>query len=259
MRPAVPPTPVAVVTGASRGIGRRLCEDLAAAGFDVVATARSTESRRGRLPGTVEETARAVEAHGRRALAVPLDVRDDAAVARLADRVYEELGRCDLLVNNAALAPPKPALQDSLERWRLGVDVNVNGPFYFIYHFAPRMAQAGGGRVINVSSGASQAPEFGRASYTTTKAALEAMTRALAHDLRGRVAVNCIQLEVPVWTEGFAATLPPDVDFPFEDPVIMSDAVLWLSERPLDFTGQVLTIAALRAQGAVRPVTRAKR
>jgi NAD(P)-dependent dehydrogenase (short-subunit alcohol dehydrogenase family) len=255
----MPPYPVAVVTGASRGIGRRLCVDLAAAGFDVVATARSSQESPGRLPGTVEDTARAVEAHGRRALAVSLDVRDEAAVERLAERVYEVFGRCDLVVNNAALAPPRPALQDSTQRWRLGVDVNVNGPFYFIYHFAPRMAEAGGGRVVNVSSGASQAPEFGRAGYTTTKAALEAMTRALAHDLRGRVAVNCVQLEVPVWTEGFAATLPPGVDFPFEDPVIMSDAVLWLSERPLEYTGRVLTIAALRAEGAVRPPTRARR
>jgi hypothetical protein len=73
------------------------------------------------------------------------------------------------------------------------------------------------------------------------------------------VALNCIQLELPVWTEGFAATLPPGVDFPFEDPVIMSDAVLWLARQPLDVTGQVLTIAELRARGAVRPFTPAKR
>ena len=253
------PAPVAVVTGASRGIGRQLCLDLAAAGYDVVATARSSDTSRGRLPGTVEETARGVEKAGRRALAVGLDGRDVAGVAGLAARVYDELGRCDLVVNNAALAPPRPALEDKVERWRLAMDVNVNGPFYFVYHFAPRMAEAGGGRVVNISSGASQAPEFGRASYTTTKAALEAMTRSLAHDLRGRVAVNCIQLELPVWTEGFAATLPPGVDLPFEDPVIMSDAVLWLARQPLDVTGEVLTIAELRQRGAVRGFTPARR
>jgi NAD(P)-dependent dehydrogenase (short-subunit alcohol dehydrogenase family) len=250
---------VAVVTGASRGIGRRLCVDLARAGYDVVCTARSSDASRGRLPGTVEETARAVEAEGRRALAAALDVRDEAGVAALAERVFGELGRCDLLVNNAALAPPRPALEDTTARWRLGIDVNVNGPFYAIYHFAPRMAEAGGGRVVNISSGASQAPEFGRAGYTTTKAALEAMTRSLAHDLRGRVAVNCVRLEVPVWTEGFAATLPPGVEFPFEDAVIMSDAVLWFARQPLDVTGEVLDIAALRARGAVRPFTPARR
>ena len=92
-----------------------------------------------------------------------------------------------------------------------------------------------------------------------SKAALEAMTLSLAHDLRGRVAVNCVRLEVPVWTEGFAATLPRDTPLPFEDPVIMSDAVLWLAAQPLDVTGRVLTIAELREQGHVRPFTPARR
>jgi NAD(P)-dependent dehydrogenase (short-subunit alcohol dehydrogenase family) len=250
---------VALVTGASRGIGRQLAIDLAKRGFDVVCAARSTAGQRGPLPGTVDETAEQVRRAGRRALAVAIDVRDDESVASLAQRVFDELGRCDLLVNNAAVAPPKPALRDTTKRWRLGVDVNVNGPFYFIYHFAPRMIAAGGGRVVNISSGAADAPEFGRANYMTTKAALEAMTRALAHDLRGKVAVNCIRLELPVWTEGFAATLPAGVEFEFEDPVIMSDAVLWLAEQPLGYSGHVLTIGELRRKGAVRPVTRARR
>jgi NAD(P)-dependent dehydrogenase (short-subunit alcohol dehydrogenase family) len=251
--------PVALVTGASRGIGKRLCVDLARAGYDVVCTARSSEDRPGKLPGTIEETARLVCEEGRRALPVALDVRDEEAVAALADRVYAEWNRCDLLVNNAALAPPKPALEDSTKRWRTGVDVNLNGPFYMIYYFAPRMIEAGEGRVVNISSGVSQSPEFGRAGYMTTKAALEAMTRALAHDLSGDVAVNCVQLEVAVWTEGFAATLPEDTPIPFEDPVIMSDAVLWFARQPLDFTGRVMTIADLREMGVVRPVTPAKR
>jgi NAD(P)-dependent dehydrogenase (short-subunit alcohol dehydrogenase family) len=93
----------------------------------------------------------------------------------------------------------------------------------------------------------------------TTKAALEAMTRALAFDLAGKVAVNCIQLEVAVWTEGFAATLPQDTPLPFEDAVIMSDAVLWFAKQPLELTGRVMNIAELRELGAVRPVTPAKR
>ena len=251
--------PVALVTGASRGIGKRLCVDLARTGYDVVCTARSSEGRPGKLPGTIEETARLVVEEGRRALSVALDVRDEEAVAKLADRVYAEWGRCDLLINNAALAPPKPALEDSTKRWRLGVDVNVNGPFYMIYYFAPRMVEAGEGRVLNISSGVSQMPEFGRAGYMTTKAALEAMTRALAFDLSGKVAVNCIQLEVPVWTEGFAATLPEDAPVPFEDAIIMTDAVLWFAKQALDITGKVLNIAELREMGVVRPVTLAKR
>ncbi len=244
--------PVAVVTGASRGIGKRLSIDLAAKGYDVVCTARSSSDSPGKLPGTIDETASLVEAAGTRALAVGLDVRDEEAVNALAERVFGEWGRCDLLINNAAVAPPGLSLQEPVKRWRLAVDVNVNGPFYFMHAFAPRMDQ---GRAINISSGASLAPQFERASYTVTKRALEALTECHAWELRKKVAVNCIQLELSVWTEGYTATLGEGNYDGFEDPVIMSDAVLWLAEQPIDYTGHVLTIAQMREMGVVRPVT----
>src|SRR5262245_19102591 len=252
-------TPVAVVTGASRGIGKRLCVDLATAGWDVVCTARNTASAPAKLPGTVDETAALVERVGRRAMAVALDVQDEHAIGALAERVYAEWGRCDLLINNAAVAPPRPALDDSIKRWRLAVDVNLNGPFYAMYHFCRRMAAAGGGHVINVSSGAAVMPEFGRASYTATKLALEGMTQALAHDLRGKVAINCIRIDIPIWSEGFDVTLPPNFDRSFfEDAVIMSDAVLWLVRQDLGVSGRIVTLTELRRQGVVRPETRHK-
>jgi len=102
---------VAVVTGASRGIGKRLSVDLAANGYDIVCTARSSSESPGKLPGTIDETASLVEAQGRKAMAVGLDVRDADAVQALAERVYSEWGRCDLLINNAAIAPPGLSLQ----------------------------------------------------------------------------------------------------------------------------------------------------
>jgi len=248
------PTPVALVTGASRGIGKRLCTDLAAAGYDVVCAARTTADARSKLPGTVDETADAVRKAGRNAIAVGLDVQDEAAVAKLANDILATWGRCDVLINNAAVAPPKPALQDSIRRWRLAVDVNLNGPFYLTYHLAPRME---GGSIINVSSGAAVLPSFGRASYTATKLALEGMTQALAHDLKDRIAVNCIRIDMPIWTEGFDATLPPDFDKSwFEDAAIMTDAVLWVARQGVDYTGKILTLGDLRAQGVVRPTTR---
>jgi NAD(P)-dependent dehydrogenase (short-subunit alcohol dehydrogenase family) len=245
---------VAVVTGASRGIGKKLCGDLAVAGYDVVCVARSTDAAPTRLPGSVEETAKQVEQQRRHALAIGVDVRDEDAVSALADRVLAEFGRCDLLINNAAIASPLPALEDTTRRWRLGVDVNLNGPFFMMYYFCPLM-QRGEGRVVNVSAGAAVMPQFGRPNYTATKLALEGLTRALGHELRGRVAVNALRLDLPVWSEGFAATLPEDTDLFFEDPVIMSDAVLWLAKQPIDYTGQVLSITELRERGVVRPVT----
>ena len=250
--------PVALVTGASRGIGRRLALDLAAAGYDVVCVARTSRAAPGKLPGTVEETAEGVERAGRRAMAVGLDVQDEAGVAALAERIHGEWGRCDVLVNNAAIAPPRPALADSVRRWRLAVDVNLNGPFYLMYHLCRRMA--GGGRVVNVSSGAAVTPSFGRPSYTATKLALEGLTQALAHELAGRAAVNCIRIDMPIWTEGFDATLPDGFDTSlFEDAVIMSDAVLWLVRQGLDYTGRILTLGELRERGIVRPQTTARR
>ena len=75
-----------------------------------------------------------------------------------------------------------------------------------------------------------------------------------------RVAVNCIRIEIPVWTEGFDATLPKDYDMSaFEDPVVMSDATLWMARQPLSYTGNIVEIGQLRAQGVVRPFTAARR
>lgn len=244
---------IAVVTGASRGIGKQLAVDLAKNGYDVVCTARSSSDSPGKLPGTIDETAAMVEAEGAKAMTVGLDVRDADAVQALADRVNSEWGKVDLLVNNAAVAPPGWSLQEPIKRWTLAVDVNVNGPFYFMHAFAPRMDQ---GRVINISSGASLAPFFGRASYTVTKRALEAMTECHAFELKDKVGVNCIQLELSVWTEGYTATLGEGNYEGFEDPVIMSDATLWLASQPIDYTGQVLTIAKMREMGVVRGVTK---
>ena len=250
-------TPVTVITGASRGIGKQLAVDLARAGWDVVCAARSSQSTPSKLPGTVDDTAAAVAREGRRAMAVALDGQDEDAVAVLAERVYATWGRCDLLINNAAIAPPRPALEDSIRRWRLAVDINVNGPFYLTWHFGRRMIEQGvAGRVINVSSGAAVMPSFGRPSYTATKLALEGMTESLGHELTGRLAVNCIRIDIPIWSEGFEATLPPTFDTSgFEDAGIMTDAVLWLVRQDLSFTGKILLLTELRRQGIVRPET----
>src|SRR5690606_21163519 len=236
---------VAVVTGASRGIGKQLCIDLARAGYHIVCLARVDPPT---LPGTVQETAERVRAEGRRAMAVDLDVRDEDGIAELAQRVHDEWGACHLLVNNAGIAPPGGALEQPTKRWRLAVDVNLNGPLYMIHHFANRMPE-GDGRVVNISSSAAVSPQFGRASYTVTKRALESLTECLGHELQGRVAVNCIRIDTLVFSEGGAAALQGMDASDREDPVIVSDALLWLAEQPMDYTGQVVTISGLREKG----------
>ncbi|HJP41012.1 MAG TPA: SDR family oxidoreductase [Dehalococcoidia bacterium] len=251
--------PVAVITGASRGIGKQLCIDMAGAGYDIVAVARSSKESPSRiLPGTIDETiALARKAGGAELTAIPaaLDVRNEAGVQELADRVFSEFGRCDVLVNNAAIAPPGDTLSLPTDLWRKAMDINVHGPLYFTYYFAPRMI-AGASTIINISSSAAVAPEFRRASYTATKRALEALTECMAVELAGKVACNAIRLELSVWSEGYTSTLPEDDFSDMEDPVVMSDAVLWLCRQPLEYTGRVLTIGEMRELGAVRGVTR---
>jgi NAD(P)-dependent dehydrogenase (short-subunit alcohol dehydrogenase family) len=262
---------VAVVTGASRGIGKQLAADLAKEGYDVACLARSSREQPSKLPGTVDETADLVRKAGREAMAVAIDVRDEDAIAAFAERLYQDWGRCDLLINNAAVAPPRRALDDTTRRWRLAVDVNLNGPFYFLYHLGRRMREQAsgarsepqasgvhqdGGRVVNISSQAALAPAFGRASYTATKLGLEGLTQALGHDLAGRVAVNCLRIDVPVYSEGFDETLGGQHSFDYEDPVIISDAILWLAKQPLEHTAKIHSVTELRAEGIVRPQTR---
>ncbi len=186
-----------------------------------------------------------------------MDLQSEEQIIESVERAYAEFGRVDVLINNAAIAPPGNSMEAPTRRWRLAVDINVNAPFYLCHEICPRMADAGGGRVINISSGAADSPEFGRVSYTTTKRALDAMTEALGHELKpSQVAVNCIKLELSVYSEGYEFTLPGVDTSDFEDPVIMSDAALWLAGQPLDYTGHVLTIAQMREMGVVRPVTR---
>jgi citronellol/citronellal dehydrogenase len=258
---------VVVITGASRGIGKQMAIDFAANGYDVACLARSARGAETKLPGTVDETAEAVEQAGGRALALSVDVRSEEQVQRAAERVYEEFGRCDVVINNAAIAVPGRTLELPSKSWRLGVDVNINGPYYMMMAFCPRMLAAGPstpadaglrtgfGHVINVSSMVSQTPEFGRINYTVTKRALEAMTDGFAYELRGKIAVNCIRLELMVWSEGFASTLGETSKAGFEHPAVMSDAALWIASQPLDYTGHIVTIGELRELGVVRGPT----
>lgn len=238
---------VVVVTGASRGIGRAIAVDFARAGADVVVTARSTESAPSKLPGTIEETARQVQALGRRAVAIPTDVTDEAQVDEMARRTLEDLGRIDILVNNAGISFPAPFHQTPRKRWDLVLNVNLRGPVLCTQAFLPRMIEQGSGRIINISSYLAEVLLPGMLSYSVSKIALEKLTQGMAAELQQqRIAVNALRIELNIATEGWAF-LNPGIDFStWDKPEAASEAALWMATRDLSYTGKVVTIAEVR-------------
>ena len=238
---------VAVVTGASRGIGRAIAVEFARAGADVVVTARTTESAPSKLPGTIEETARQVQALGRRALAVPTDVTDETQVDEMARRTLEDLGRVDILVNNAGISFPGPLHQTPLKRWDLVMNVNLRGPVICTQAFLPRMMGQGSGRIINISSYLAEVAMPGMLSYSVSKIALEKLTQGLAAELQPhRIAVNALRIELNIATEGWVFR-NPDIDYStWEKPEAASEAALWIATRDPSYTGKVVTIAEAR-------------
>ena len=250
---------VAVVTGASRGIGRAIAVEFARAGADIVVAARSSEKAPSKLPGTIEETARQVEAAGRRpngrpsgrALAVPMDVTDEAQVQAMAQRTLDEFGRADILVNNAGISFPAPFSQTPLKRWDLVMNVNLRGPIMCTQAFLPHMLERGSGRIINISSYLAEVLMPGMMSYSVSKIALEKFTQALAAELEPKsIPVNALRIEMWIATEG-AQYSNPNIDYStWEKPEAASEATLWLATRDPSYTGQAVTIAEVRQQMA---------
>jgi NAD(P)-dependent dehydrogenase (short-subunit alcohol dehydrogenase family) len=238
---------VAVVTGASRGIGRAIAVALAQAGVDVVCTARSTEAQPHKvLPGTIEETARQVQALGRRAVAIPVDVSKEDEVEAMARRVLAEFGRLDILVNNAAIATSGSFLEVPVRRWDLVLNVNLRGVYLCSRAFLPSMLERGSGSIINVSSYASHTDGSWGLAYSVSKAALERLTTGLATELApAGIAVNAIQIERFVSSEGFVY-LSPGADYStWDKPETVGEDLVWLASREPSFTGQILSLAAI--------------
>lgn len=249
---------VAVVTGASRGIGRATALALAREGASVVCTARSSDDAPTKLPGTIEETVRMVRETGGTAVAVPCDVSREEQVEALAERTLGEFGRVDVLVNNAAVNAMAPFAETPLKRWDLVLNVNLRGTVMCTRAFLPAMIERGGGSIVNVSSGAvTDIPitvELGIIPYAVSKVAVERFTTFLAEELRpDAIAVNCLRIEEAIATEG-ARLANPAADFwGWETPEACAEAILWLATRESDYTGRVLTLAEVReASGGPR-------
>lgn len=175
---------VAIVTGAGRGIGAASARALAEFGADVAIAARTEEQLR--------EVAADIEAMGRRALVFPADVSDLTTLDALVAATVEELGRIDVVVNNAGGSMPRAFLDTSVTAFEGAFHFNVTTAFKLTQAATPHLLASGHGSVVNISSIAGRMRDRGFVAYGTAKAALSHMTKELAADLAPKVRVNAI-------------------------------------------------------------------
>ncbi len=199
------PTPlagrVALVTGASRGLGRAMAVALAAAGADVALAARSKPD--------LEETGRLVQGSGRRALAVATDVTRYEEVEALVARTVTELGGIDIVVNNCGVALVKPLVEWAPDEWRSLVDTNLLGAIAVCRAAGPHLIARRAGKVINVASMLAGVGLAGYTVYSATKGAIVAFTRTLGVEwARHNIQVNAIapgwfdtDMSAPAWAD----------------------------------------------------------
>lgn len=176
---------VALVTGASTGLGRVIALALAEAGADLVVTSRQAERLR--------EVCAEVEARGRRAVPLAVDVRDVAAVRRMADEALAAYGRVDILVNNAGLNIPQPALEVTEDAWDTVMDTNAKGLFFCCQAVGASMVERRYGRIVNMGSTMGLVGWHQRSAYCASKAAVSLLTKVLAVEWAPYgITVNCL-------------------------------------------------------------------
>jgi citronellol/citronellal dehydrogenase len=231
---------VAIVTGASRGIGRALALGLARAGCHVVLAAKSTTPTE-KLPGSIYTVAEEVEALGGQALPVQVDVRDDGQIEAMAARALERFGRIDVLVNNAGALWWKPVTETPAKRFDLVMSVNARAAFLCSRAVLPAMIERRWGHVINMSPPLDLAMVPGRVAYAISKLGMTLLTFGLAEESRPHnIAVNSLW---PVTIIESQASINHALGAPamWRKPDILVDCVLRIVQKePASFTGQTL-------------------
>jgi NAD(P)-dependent dehydrogenase (short-subunit alcohol dehydrogenase family) len=246
---------VALVTGASRGLGQYFARALAKAGADLILTSRKQAD----LTLFVSE----MEALGRRVLPLELDVRNHASIERMAAAAEEKWGQVHILVNNAGCNVRKPALDVTWDDWNLVLDTNLRGTFFVAQQMARRMVQHGYGRIINIGSVTSVFGYAGLAPYGASRGGVRQLTMSLADDWGPHgITVNClapgwfktaqnrVMYEDAEWVEYLKERIPLKRPGAPDD---LDGAIVFLaSEASRYITGQTLLVDGGISTGAMR-------
>ena len=241
---------VAVVTGSSRGIGRVMALDLAAAGAAVVVTGKSEQSTE-RLPGSIHSVAEEIVAAGGRALAVRLDVRSEEEVTAMVEQTVAAFGRLDILVNNAGALWWKPLMETPLKRYDLMWEVNVRGSFLCAQQALPHMIRNGFGHIVMCSPPIGTEANPGYVAYMTTKMGMTRLAIGIAAEHEAdNVACNSLW---PVTLIESLATINYGVGdrSMWRSPQILADSLMEIvTSEPRALTGrQLLDEPFLRERG----------
>ena len=177
---------IALVTGASRGIGRAIAKKLASLGATVIVNYSGSTSK-------AAETVSEIEAAGGKARAMQFDVADYAACEKASKDILEQYGRLDILVNNAGITRDNLLMRMSEEEFEQVININLKGAFHLIRHFSKSFLKQRSGRIINISSVSGVMGNAGQANYAASKAGLIGLTKSVARELAGRgICVNAV-------------------------------------------------------------------
>ncbi len=233
---------VALVTGASRGIGEYIAVEFAKTGADVVVAARSESQPHEKLPGTIYTTAQKVEREGRRALPVRADLTSDEDVQNLADVALKAFGRVDILVNNAAILFPGRLHDVPFKRFDLTYRLVLRAPALLTHLLLPQMIERQRGTVINLSSIAADLSGAGDVAYAMWKIALRKMAEGIAEENKDRgITAFSLSPVSGVATPGLLfwnpiETIPPEQLEPPD--LIGRSAVFLCTERAKSLSGR---------------------
>jgi len=246
---------VAIVTGASRGLGQVFARALANAGAHLVLTSRNHES--------LQSFENEIKSLGRRAISLDLDVRDQHGIEKMAAAAEREFGQLDILVNNASCNIRKPALDVSWGDWNTILDTNLRGSFFVAQAVARRMIPRQYGRIINIGSVTSVAGYAGLAPYGASRGGIRQLTMSLADDWgKYGITVNCLApgwfrtaqnkvlYEDAAWVNYLCERIPVKR---LGQPQDLESAVVFLAaESSRYITGQTLLIDGGISTGAIR-------